>query len=122
MSCLSKEVRVRFAPSPTGYLHMGGVRALIFSWLYAKKNKSTLILRIENTDQVRSNKEAENLCIEAIKLLGIEYDEGPIKNGDFGPYRQSDRIDIYQKYVDELLSKKMIYPCFCPSEFLQVPS
>jgi len=89
------KVRVRFAPSPTGPLHIGGVRTALFNYLFAKKNNGTFILRIEDTDQNRYVEGAENYIVDAMNWLNIPFDEGPNIGGDFGPYRQSDRKDIY---------------------------
>ncbi|MBI4924727.1 MAG: glutamate--tRNA ligase [Bdellovibrio sp.] len=112
------EVRVRFAPSPTGYLHVGGVRTLFFNWLFAKKNNGKFILRIEDTDQVRSTKENETLMISDIINLGFKFDEGPCEGGKFGPYRQSERLFIYAKYARQLLDEQKVYYCFCSDELL----
>jgi len=102
-------VKVRFAPSPTGYLHVGGVRTTLFNYLFARKNNGKLVLRIEDTDFERSKKEYEDIIINDLKWCGIDYDEGPEKGGDYGPYRQSERLDIYRKYVDFLIKEKKAY-------------
>ncbi len=106
-------VRTRFAPSPTGYLHIGGLRTALYNYLYAKKNNGTFILRIEDTDQKRFVEGATEHLIKMIKWAGLEYAEGPDKDGQFGPYIQSERTEIYQKYAQELLDKKAAYRCFC---------
>ena len=93
---MSQAVRVRFAPSPTGPLHIGGVRTALFNYLFAKKNNGTFVLRIEDTDQARYVPGAENYIEEALNWLDIPYDEGPNKPGDFGPYRQSERSEYYK--------------------------
>ena len=111
-------VRVRFAPSPTGFLHIGGARTALYSSVFAKKNKGTFVLRVEDTDLERSKKEYEESQIEDLKWLGIEYDEGPDRPGDCGPYRQSERIEIYKKYAKELVDKGLAFPCFCTDEEL----
>lgn len=111
-------VRVRFAPSPTGYLHIGGARTALYNYLFARKMKGTFVLRVEDTDLERSKKEYEDLQIADLKWLGIEYDEGPDKPGKFGPYRQSERIDIYQKYARELVDKDLAYYDFCSDQEL----
>ncbi|HRK02167.1 MAG TPA: glutamate--tRNA ligase [Oligoflexia bacterium] len=117
-SAISNEVRVRFAPSPTGYLHVGGARTVLFNWLYAKHTKGKFILRIEDTDQVRSTREAEEMQIEDIKVLGLTYDEGPDVGGPHAPYRQSERLAIYGKYAKELMDTERAYHCFCSEELL----
>ncbi len=113
-----KPVRVRFAPSPTGYLHVGGARSMLFNYLYAKKHGGKLILRIEDTDQERSKPEYEKMVIADIDSLGMKPDESPIVGGPFPPYRQSERLSIYGKYAKELLDRDMAYYCFCPDEVL----
>jgi glutamyl-tRNA synthetase len=114
-----KQVRVRFAPSPTGYLHVGGARTVLYNWLYARHTGGKLILRIEDTDQARSTKEAEKMQIEDIHWLKLFYDEGPDVGGNYGPYRQSERLDIYKKYAQELIDKGLAYYCFCSDEELE---
>ena len=96
-------VRVRFAPSPTGPLHIGGVRTALYNFLYAKKYKGKIILRIEDTDQNRYIKGAEEYIVNALKWCGINFDEGVGIGGDYGPYRQSERRSIYKKYNDRKL-------------------
>lgn len=112
-------VRVRFAPSPTGHIHVGNVRTALFNYLFAKHNNGKFILRIEDTDLERSTKESENLIYEDLQWLGLDWDEGPIKGGDYGPYRQTERFDIYKKYVDKLLEGGKAYKCFCSKEELE---
>jgi len=112
-------VRVRFAPSPTGYIHVGNARTAVFNWFFARKNKGSFILRIEDTDVERSKKESEELLIKDLKWLGIDWDEGPDIGGDFGPYRQSERIEIYRKHALELIEKGYAYFCFCSAEELE---
>ncbi|MBZ4650491.1 glutamate--tRNA ligase family protein, partial [Thermosipho sp. (in: thermotogales)] len=102
-------LRLRFAPSPTGYLHVGGARTALFNWMFARKNNGKFIIRIEDTDTERSKKEFEEKILNALKWLKIDWDEGPDVGGNFGPYRQSERIDIYKKYVDILISEKKAY-------------
>ena len=104
--------RLRFAPSPTGFLHIGGARTALYSSAFAKKNKGTFVLRVEDTDLERSKKEYEESQIEDLKWLGIEYDEGPDRPGDCGPYRQSERLDLYKKYASQLIDQGQAYPCF----------
>ncbi len=96
-------IRVRFAPSPTGHLHVGGLRTALFNWYFAKKNNGKFILRIEDTDMERSKKEYEDAIFEEMKWVGLDYDEGVDKPGEYGPYRQSERLDIYKGYIDQLL-------------------
>ena len=97
-------VRVRFAPSPTGPLHIGGVRTALYNYLFAHKNDGAFILRIEDTDQTRYVKGAEEYIVESLDWLGMTPDEGPVQGGGFGPYRQSERRDIYQEYIQKLLA------------------
>ncbi|MCD6109893.1 glutamate--tRNA ligase [bacterium] len=111
-------VRTRFAPSPTGYLHVGGLRTALYSYLYAKKNNGKFILRIEDTDQKRFVEGALEHLIKMMKWAGLDYDEGPDKAGEFGPYIQSKRTELYKKYAQELLDKKAAYRCFCTQERL----
>ncbi|MFN8370460.1 MAG: glutamate--tRNA ligase [Bacteriovoracaceae bacterium] len=112
-------VRVRFAPSPTGYLHIGGARTALYNYLFAKATGGTFVLRIEDTDEERSKREYEELQIDDLKWLGLDYDEGPGKEGDCGPYRQSERKLIYQKKAAELVEKKLAFHCFCTEEELE---
>lgn len=113
--------RVRFAPSPTGYLHLGNARTALFNYLFAKNHgpDATFILRIEDTDFERSKKEYEEMLIEDLRWLGIEWDEGPDKGGDYGPYRQSERVMIYKQYIDKLLDSGNAYYCYCTEEELE---
>lgn len=114
-----KKIRVRFAPSPTGPLHVGGSRTALFNYLFAKRNNGKFILRIEDTDLQRSEQRWTDEILEQLKWLGIEWDEGPDIGGDFGPYKQSQRLDIYEKYLKELLEKNKAYYCFCTTEELE---
>ncbi len=109
---MEKKIRVRFAPSPTGPLHIGGVRTALFNYLFAKKHKGDFILRIEDTDRNRYVEGAEDYIIEALNWCGIPFDEGPGKDGGFGPYRQSERKSIYKKYAEELVAKGKAYYAF----------
>lgn len=115
----SNLVRVRFAPSPTGPLHIGGLRTALFNYLYAKKYKGTFILRIEDTDQTRYVKGAEDYIIESLKWCGIEPDEGVGIGGEYGPYRQSERKDIYRKYAESLALSGYAYYAFDTPEELE---
>jgi glutamyl-tRNA synthetase len=111
-------IRVRFAPSPTGPLHMGGVRTALYNYLFAKKNNGSFILRIEDTDQTRFVEGAEEYILDALKWCGIEPDESPVHGGDFGPYRQSDRKAMYRPYAEQLIDSGNAYYAFDTSEEL----
>lgn len=120
------EVRVRFAPSPTGYLHIGGLRTALYNYLFSKQNNGKFILRIEDTDRTRLVDDAIENLIKSLEWAGITYDEGVfiengkiIQKGEYGPYIQSERLDIYQKYVKELIDKDKAYYCFCDHERLE---
>ncbi len=113
-----KNIRVRFAPSPTGPLHIGGVRTALYNYLFAKKNNGQFILRIEDTDQTRFVPGAEEYIIEAFKWCGIEFDEGVVKGGPFAPYKQSERSGIYKQFVDQLLKSGNAYLAFDTPEEL----
>lgn len=115
---MTKPVRVRFAPSPTGPLHIGGVRTALYNYLFAKKHQGTFILRIEDTDQKRYVKGAESYIIQSLKWLGLPFDESPAKGGAYGPYRQSDRKAIYQEYTQKLIDKGAAYYAFDTPEEL----
>src|SRR5690606_18485704 len=112
-------VRARFAPSPTGYLHIGGARTALYQYLFARANGGQYILRIEDTDLERSKREYEEVQIEDLKWLGITHDEGPDVGGDFGPYRQSERTQMYKDIAWQLVSEGKAYPCFLTSEELE---
>ena len=109
-------VRTRFAPSPTGYLHIGGLRTALYAWLYARKNGGQFILRIEDTDRNRLVDEASEIIYRTLRDTGLNYDEGPDVGGQFGPYIQSERQEIYQKYAEELVERGAAYYCFCKKE------
>ncbi|MFZ5629847.1 MAG: glutamate--tRNA ligase [Spirochaetota bacterium] len=113
------EVRTRFAPSPTGYLHVGGARTALFNYLYARAQKGKFILRIEDTDQARSTEQSYHQVIDSLKWLGYEWDEGPEVGGPHGPYKQSERLHIYKEYADKLVEEKKAYPCFCSADELE---
>ncbi|MHB1274791.1 MAG: glutamate--tRNA ligase [Candidatus Humimicrobiaceae bacterium] len=108
-----KEIRLRFAPSPTGYLHIGSARTAFFNWLYAKKKSGKFILRIEDTDIERHREDTVGTILDCMKWLGIYWDEGPDVGGDFGPYRQSERLDIYKRLSEKMLEEGSAYMCFC---------
>jgi nondiscriminating glutamyl-tRNA synthetase len=114
----SSQIRVRFAPSPTGFLHVGGARTLLFNYLFAKKTQGTLVLRIEDTDQARSTQESEAMILEDIAHLHMPPNESPQLGGPYPPYRQSERLAIYGQYAKELRDKKQAYYCFCSDEEL----
>lgn len=109
-------IRVRFAPSPTGYLHLGNMRTALFNYLFAKKNKGQFILRIEDTDLERSRPEYEEAQKEDLKWMGIQWDEGPGTDGAHGPYRQSERLEIYQQYIEKLIEDGKAYYCYVTEE------
>lgn len=111
--------RVRFAPSPTGYLHVGGLRTALYNYLFAKRNNGRFVLRIEDTDRNRYVEGAVENLIKALQWCGLEYDEGPDKGGEYGPYMQSQRLDIYKKHALELVDKGNAYYCFCTAERLE---
>ncbi len=112
------ETRVRFAPSPTGYLHIGGLRTALYDYLFALSTQGKCILRIEDTDQSREVQGAAASLISTLHSLGIDFDESPEAGGDFGPYIQSQRLKLYRKHADELLQKGHAYHCFCSTETL----
>ncbi|HBQ27771.1 MAG TPA: glutamate--tRNA ligase [Syntrophomonas sp.] len=114
-----EEVRVRFAPSPTGSLHIGGARTALFNWLFARKYKGIFVLRLEDTDILRSTEESSQGILEGLQWLGLDWDEGPDKGDVYGPYRQSERLPIYSKYLDQLIANGQAYYCFCSNEELQ---
>jgi glutamyl-tRNA synthetase len=121
MSVSNPSIRVRFAPSPTGYLHIGGARTALFNWLFARHHGGVFILRIEDTDEVRSTDESVNGILESMKWLGLDWDEGPTPDGkgvigNSGPYFQMQRLDKYQAACEELIKKGMAYPCYCTPE------
>ena len=111
--------RVRFAPSPTGYLHVGNARTALFNWLFARHYEGSFILRIEDTDRERTSKKYEESIIQELKWLGLDWDEGPGKDGPFGPYHQFDRLDIYKTYLEKLIERDQVYPCYCSDEELE---
>ena len=114
-----KPVRVRFAPSPTGYFHVGGARTALFDWLYARHYNGKFILRIEDTDRTRYNPGAVPDLLEALRWLGLFWDEGPDVGGQFGPYYQSDRLHLYHQYTEQLVAQEQAYRCYCSPERLE---
>ena len=115
----SKPVRVRFAPSPTGHMHLGSARVALYDYLLARKSGGTFILRIEDTDRKRYVEGAEKELIDGLRWLGLEYDEGPDVGGEYGPYHQTERLEIYNTYAWKLIESGHAYPCFCKSERLE---
>ena len=112
-------VRVRFAPSPTGTLHVGGARTALFNWLYARSQGGVFILRIEDTDQERSSEESHQQILRAMRWLGLDWDEGPERDGGFGPYVQSQRRRFYDEFAQRLSNEGHLYQCFCTSGELE---
>lgn len=116
----SNKPRVRFAPSPTGELHVGNARTALFNWLYARHHGGRMILRIEDTDRERTAKVFEEHLLEDLKWLTLDWDEGPEKEGAFGPYRQSERQDLYDSFLNNLVKDGKVYPCYCTEEELEL--
>src|SRR5215470_7920062 len=112
-------MRVRFAPSPTGQLHVGNARTALFNWLLARGSNGTFILRIEDTDAERSTRESETAIVRDLRWLGLDWDEGPDAGGAHGPYRQSERLHLYGSYAKELLESGDAYYCFCTTAQLE---
>jgi glutamyl-tRNA synthetase/nondiscriminating glutamyl-tRNA synthetase len=113
------KVRVRFAPSPTGYVHVGNARTALFNWLFARHHGGTFVLRIEDTDAERSRPEYERQLLADLDWFGLDWDEGPDRGGPFGPYRQSERSAIYARYAQKLMAEGSAYYCFCTAEQLE---
>ena len=116
---MTGEVRCRFAPAPSGSLHVGNARTALFSWLWARRNGGTFILRVEDTDASRVTEEAFRGVLDDLRWLGLDWDEGPEVGGSHGPYRQSERGSIYRDAADRLLEQGSAYPCFCTPEELE---
>ncbi|WP_235421021.1 glutamate--tRNA ligase [Collinsella tanakaei] len=110
---MTSDVRVRFAPSPTGKLHIGGARTAIYNWAFARANHGTFILRIDDTDPTRSTAENTQVILRAMRWLGLDWDEGPEVGGAYGPYAQTERLDMYREAAERLLAEGRAYPCFC---------
>ncbi len=110
--------RVRFAPSPTGYLHIGGVRTALFNWLWAKKSGGSFVLRIEDTDRERSTDESRKIIFDSLEWLGIDWDEGPGVGGPHAPYSQMERLDVYRSYAERLIEEGKAFRCYCTKEEL----
>ncbi|MDI3299684.1 MAG: glutamate--tRNA ligase, partial [Bacillota bacterium] len=117
---MSSGVRVRFAPSPTGYLHLGGARTALFNWLFARHHGGSFILRIEDTDRQRSSEASVRAITEGLRWLGLDWDEGPEAGGAFGPYFQSQRQQGYRQAAASLLERGLAYPCYCTAEELEL--
>ncbi|HWR24482.1 MAG TPA: glutamate--tRNA ligase [Feifaniaceae bacterium] len=112
-------VRTRFAPSPTGYMHIGNLRSALYAYLFARKNKGVFLLRIEDTDQERYVEGAVDVIYETLRSVGMDWDEGPDKGGEYGPYVQSDRKALYMPYAEQLIESGHAYRCFCTKEGLE---
>jgi glutamyl-tRNA synthetase len=110
--------RLRFAPSPTGYLHIGGVRTALFNWLWARKTGGTFVLRIEDTDQGRSTDESRQIILDSLAWLGLDWDEGPNVGGPYGPYTQMERLPFYKEHAERLIKSGHAYRCYCTKEEL----
>ncbi|MDD8020210.1 MAG: glutamate--tRNA ligase [Acidobacteriota bacterium] len=115
----AEKLRVRFAPSPTGFIHVGNARTALFNWLLARQKGGIFVLRVEDTDLERSSQEYERNLIKDLHWLGLDWDEGPNTGGKFGPYRQSERLELYHQYAKQLLEADQAYYCFCPQEELE---
>jgi nondiscriminating glutamyl-tRNA synthetase len=115
----ASQVRVRFAPSPTGHLHVGNARTALFNWLFARQKGGVMVLRIEDTDVQRSEERFEGQLLEDLKWMGLDWDEGPDAGGPYGPYRQSDRLNLYREQAERLLREGKAYLCFCSQEDLE---
>ena len=116
---MASSVRVRFAPSPTGRLHIGGARTAIYNWAFARANGGAFILRIDDTDPTRSTEENTQVILRAMRWLGLDWDEGPEVGGPCGPYAQTERMDLYRQAAERLLAEGKAYPCFCTPEQLE---
>jgi len=115
----NEKLRVRFAPSPTGELHIGNARTALFNWLFARQHGGTFILRIEDTDQLRTTATFEKNLLDDLRWLGIDWDEGPEKGGPFAPYHQIERLEIYNSHLAKLIALKKVYPCYCSEAELE---
>src|SRR5216684_9025603 len=109
-------IRVRFAPSPTGHLHVGGARTAIFNWLFVKHHRGMFVIRVEDTDQARSTSESERMVLDDLRWLGLGWDEGPDVGGPHAPYRQSERLGSYREHADQLIETGHAYRCWCTPE------
>jgi nondiscriminating glutamyl-tRNA synthetase len=116
---VAEAVRVRFAPAPTGYLHVGGARTALYNWLFARHHQGVFVLRVEDTDQSRSTDESVAALQGSLRWLGVDWDEGPEVGGPFGPYRQTERLEVYREATDRLLAEGNAYRCWCTPEELE---
>ena len=116
---MAPKPRVRFAPSPTGELHVGNARTALFNWMFARHHRGSFILRIEDTDESRSALSYQVNLLNDLSWLGLDWDEGPQKNGSYGPYKQSERLDIYKEHLQKLIDADLVYPCYCTEEELE---
>jgi glutamyl-tRNA synthetase len=116
---VAEAVRVRFAPAPTGFLHVGGARTALYNWLFARHHGGSFVLRIEDTDRSRSTDESVQAIIDTLRWLGLDWDEGPEVGGAFGPYRQTERLDVYREAVDRLIAAGNAYRCYCTPDELE---
>jgi glutamyl-tRNA synthetase len=116
---MTAPIRVRFAPSPTGWLHVGGARTALFNWLFARQHHGVFVMRIEDTDVQRSSAESETGVLDDLRWLGLEWDEGPDIGGSHGPYRQSERLDLYHAAAERLRAAGLAYPCYCTDAELE---
>jgi glutamyl-tRNA synthetase len=116
---VAEAVRVRFAPAPTGYLHVGGARTALYNWLFARHHQGVFVLRVEDTDQTRSTDDSVTGLQDSLRWLGIDWDEGPEVGGPFGPYRQTERLEVYREVTDRLLADGKAYRCWCTPEELE---
>ena len=116
---MSPKPRVRFAPSPTGELHVGNARTALFNWMFARHFGGDFVLRIEDTDESRSALSYQVNLIDDLKWLGMDWDEGPQKEGAYGPYKQSERLNIYDEHLKKLVADDLVYPCYCTEEELE---
>lgn len=117
---MNKEIRVRFAPSPTGMLHIGGARTALFNWAWAKKHNATFVLRVEDTDLARSTPESKKIILDSLRWLGLDWNEGVEVGGKYGPYTQTERLDIYKFYSEKLISEGKAYRCYCSENDLKI--
>src|SRR5688500_177184 len=115
---MSSPIRVRFAPSPTGYLHLGGARTALYNWLWARRHGGSFVLRIEDTDRERSTEENTRVIFDSLRWLGLDWDEGPDVGGAHGPYFQMSRLAIYAEHAERLIASGHAYRCTCTKEEL----
>ena len=116
---MNQNIRTRFAPSPSGFLHVGGARTALFNYLYAKATGGKFLVRIEDTDQDRSTDSSMKIILESLEWLGLNWDEGPGVGGPHGPYKQSERLEIYKEHTEKLIKSNHAYRCFCTTELLE---